>query len=161
MWWECLFSLRDSCAQFVDKFRSFFVGTRILAATAYIFFASALPVIAFGEQLDRDTSNCLMTFSWELVILNFRWLRLIRICYIWVAQEAAVMFTLSWYWIRLGPSSKLIDEFLQIMCKHVDRNAFPLLCWIQSHSTVSSVTSSQADRSSNLVFWQESYICTS
>ncbi|KAL0297319.1 UNVERIFIED_CONTAM: Boron transporter 4 [Sesamum radiatum] len=30
-------------------------GARILAPTAYIFFASALPVIAFGEQLSRDT----------------------------------------------------------------------------------------------------------
>lgn len=30
---------------------------RILAPTAYIFFASALPVIAFGEQLDRDTGE--------------------------------------------------------------------------------------------------------
>ena len=27
----------------------------ILAPTTYIFFASALPVIAFGEQLSRDT----------------------------------------------------------------------------------------------------------
>ncbi|KAG0562224.1 hypothetical protein KC19_9G128000 [Ceratodon purpureus] len=32
-------------------------GYRILAATAYIFFASALPVIAFGEQLGRDTDG--------------------------------------------------------------------------------------------------------
>lgn len=30
---------------------------RILAPTAYIFFASALPVIAFGEQLERDTGD--------------------------------------------------------------------------------------------------------
>ncbi|KAJ6330047.1 hypothetical protein OIU76_008806 [Salix suchowensis] len=30
-------------------------GFRILAPTFYIFFASALPVIAFGEQLSRDT----------------------------------------------------------------------------------------------------------
>ncbi|KAL0297321.1 UNVERIFIED_CONTAM: Boron transporter 4 [Sesamum radiatum] len=32
---------------------------RILAPTAYIFFASALPVIAFGEQLSRDTEGTL------------------------------------------------------------------------------------------------------
>jgi len=28
-----------------------------LAPTTYIFFASALPVIAFGEQLNRDTGS--------------------------------------------------------------------------------------------------------
>ncbi|XAR70942.1 hypothetical protein NMG60_11027990 [Bertholletia excelsa] len=36
-------------------------GLRILAPTAYIFFASALPVIAFGEQLSRDTDGSLST----------------------------------------------------------------------------------------------------
>lgn len=33
---------------------------RILAPTAYIFFASALPVIAFGEQLNRETGTILV-----------------------------------------------------------------------------------------------------
>ncbi|KAL3633453.1 Boron transporter 4 [Castilleja foliolosa] len=32
-------------------------GARILAPTAYIFFASTLPVIAFGEQLSRETDG--------------------------------------------------------------------------------------------------------
>lgn len=32
---------------------------RILAPTTYIFFASAIPVISFGEQLERDTGNIL------------------------------------------------------------------------------------------------------
>ncbi|XP_052209086.1 probable boron transporter 7 [Diospyros lotus] len=36
-------------------------GLRILAPTAYIFFASALPVIAFGEQLSRETDGSLST----------------------------------------------------------------------------------------------------
>ncbi|CAK7353562.1 unnamed protein product [Dovyalis caffra] len=36
-------------------------GFRILAPTFYIFFASALPVIAFGEQLTRDTDGSLST----------------------------------------------------------------------------------------------------
>ncbi|KAL5071426.1 hypothetical protein RYX36_022313, partial [Vicia faba] len=36
-------------------------GLRILAPTFYIFFASALPVIAFGEQLNRDTGGSLST----------------------------------------------------------------------------------------------------
>ncbi|KAK2986595.1 hypothetical protein RJ640_029637 [Escallonia rubra] len=36
-------------------------GSRILAPTTYIFFASALPVIAFGEQLSRDTDGSLST----------------------------------------------------------------------------------------------------
>lgn len=36
-------------------------GVGILAPTAYIFFASALPVIAFGEQLNRDTDGSLST----------------------------------------------------------------------------------------------------
>ncbi|KAK7351401.1 hypothetical protein VNO77_10834 [Canavalia gladiata] len=34
---------------------------RLLAPTFYIFFASALPVIAFGEQLSRDTDGSLST----------------------------------------------------------------------------------------------------
>ncbi|KAF8011685.1 hypothetical protein BT93_J2078 [Corymbia citriodora subsp. variegata] len=37
------------------------IGCSILAPTAYIFFASALPVIAFGEQLSRDTEGSLST----------------------------------------------------------------------------------------------------
>ncbi|XP_020205446.1 probable boron transporter 7 [Cajanus cajan] len=36
-------------------------GVSILAPTFYIFFASALPVIAFGEQLNRDTDGSLST----------------------------------------------------------------------------------------------------
>ncbi|XP_052175899.1 boron transporter 4-like isoform X2 [Diospyros lotus] len=36
-------------------------GFGILAPTTYIFFASALPVIAFGEQLSRDTDGALST----------------------------------------------------------------------------------------------------
>ncbi|XP_042036448.1 boron transporter 4-like [Salvia splendens] len=36
-------------------------GASILAPTAYIFFASALPVIAFGEQLSRETDGRLST----------------------------------------------------------------------------------------------------
>lgn len=34
-------------------------GVRILAPTTYIFFASAIPVISFGEQLERDTEGTL------------------------------------------------------------------------------------------------------
>ncbi|KAJ1414341.1 Bicarbonate transporter, C-terminal [Sesbania bispinosa] len=34
-------------------------GFRILAPTTYIFFASAIPVISFGEQLERDTDGIL------------------------------------------------------------------------------------------------------
>ncbi|KAL6897889.1 hypothetical protein ACP4OV_006848 [Aristida adscensionis] len=41
-----------------DGFRA---GFRILAPTLYIFFASALPVIAFGEQLSKDTDGALTT----------------------------------------------------------------------------------------------------
>ncbi|KAI4337348.1 hypothetical protein L6164_015777 [Bauhinia variegata] len=36
-------------------------GVKILAPTFYIFFASALPVIAFGEQLSRETGGSLST----------------------------------------------------------------------------------------------------
>ncbi|CAI8586192.1 unnamed protein product [Vicia faba] len=36
-------------------------GVSIFAPTFYIFFASALPVIAFGEQLSRDTNGSLST----------------------------------------------------------------------------------------------------
>ncbi|KAM0982444.1 hypothetical protein PS2_015106 [Malus domestica] len=34
-------------------------GIRILAPTTYIFFASAIPVISFGEQLERNTNGSL------------------------------------------------------------------------------------------------------
>ncbi|KAL4643260.1 hypothetical protein ACB092_02G080500 [Castanea dentata] len=37
----------------------FKAGFRILAPTTYIFFASAIPVISFGEQLDRSTDGVL------------------------------------------------------------------------------------------------------
>lgn len=37
----------------------FHAGIRILAPTTYIFFASAIPVISFGEQLERDTNGSL------------------------------------------------------------------------------------------------------
>ncbi|KAF6138418.1 hypothetical protein GIB67_003796 [Kingdonia uniflora] len=37
----------------------FSAGFRILAPTTYIFFASAIPVISFGEQLERDTDGVL------------------------------------------------------------------------------------------------------
>ncbi|RZC49427.1 hypothetical protein C5167_017848 [Papaver somniferum] len=36
-------------------------GFRILAPTTYIFFASTLPVIAFGEQLSKETDGSLST----------------------------------------------------------------------------------------------------
>ncbi|KAL8265497.1 hypothetical protein R6Q59_023627 [Mikania micrantha] len=42
-----------------DWVRAIGSGARILAPTAYIFFASALPVIAFGEQLNKDTDDIL------------------------------------------------------------------------------------------------------
>jgi hypothetical protein len=35
--------------------KKFDVLFRILAPTTYIFFASAIPVISFGEQLERNT----------------------------------------------------------------------------------------------------------
>ncbi|CAL5093012.1 unnamed protein product [Urochloa decumbens] len=37
----------------------FRAGIRILAPTTYIFFASAIPVISFGEQLERNTDGVL------------------------------------------------------------------------------------------------------
>nr|GMC46519.1 probable boron transporter 7 [Ipomoea batatas] len=44
-----------------DWMNSFSSGIGILAPTTYIFFASALPVIAFGEQLSRETDGSLTT----------------------------------------------------------------------------------------------------
>ena len=44
-----------------DWISAFSSGLRILAPTFYIFFASAVPVIAFGEQLNRDTDGSLST----------------------------------------------------------------------------------------------------
>ncbi|XP_021642926.1 probable boron transporter 2 [Hevea brasiliensis] len=42
-----------------DWMGGFRAGFRILAPTTYIFFASAIPVISFGEQLERDTDGVL------------------------------------------------------------------------------------------------------
>ncbi|KAK9117180.1 hypothetical protein Sjap_016127 [Stephania japonica] len=42
-----------------DWTSGFKAGFRILAPTTYIFFASAIPVISFGEQLERDTNGSL------------------------------------------------------------------------------------------------------
>ncbi|XP_021768663.1 boron transporter 1-like [Chenopodium quinoa] len=42
-----------------DWTSGFKAGYRILAPTTYIFFASAIPVISFGEQLDRETDGVL------------------------------------------------------------------------------------------------------
>lgn len=38
-------------------FLMFLLVSRILAPTTYIFFASAIPVISFGEQLERSTGK--------------------------------------------------------------------------------------------------------
>uniref|UniRef100_A0A452Y4P5 Bicarbonate transporter-like transmembrane domain-containing protein n=1 Tax=Aegilops tauschii subsp. strangulata TaxID=200361 RepID=A0A452Y4P5_AEGTS len=51
---------RASCYK-QDWHNGFSSGFRILAPTLYIFFASALPVIAFGEQLSKDTDGTLTT----------------------------------------------------------------------------------------------------
>ncbi|KAH7511391.1 hypothetical protein FEM48_ZijujUnG0018600 [Ziziphus jujuba var. spinosa] len=42
-----------------DWIGGFKAGFRILAPTTFIFFASAIPVISFGEQLDRNTDGVL------------------------------------------------------------------------------------------------------
>ncbi|GLT79494.1 hypothetical protein SLA2020_509800 [Shorea laevis] len=42
-----------------DWIGGFRAGVRILAPTTYIFFASAIPVISFGEQLERNTGGTL------------------------------------------------------------------------------------------------------
>lgn len=51
---------------------------RILAPTTYIFFASAIPVISFGEQLERNTSEWNQNFkssrcieNWSIYQINF------------------------------------------------------------------------------------------
>ncbi|CAN1287621.1 Boron transporter 4 [Linum perenne] len=57
-----LFDLRGRAECYKDDWTSAIrAGVRILAPTWYIFFASALPVIAFGEQLNRDTDGSLST----------------------------------------------------------------------------------------------------
>ncbi|XP_004499786.1 boron transporter 1-like [Cicer arietinum] len=42
-----------------DWTSGFRASARILAPTLYIFFASAIPVISFGEQLERNTDGTL------------------------------------------------------------------------------------------------------
>ncbi|KAF5748209.1 Boron transporter 4 [Tripterygium wilfordii] len=50
-----------------DWASALFSGIRLLAPTAYIFFASALPVIAFGEQLYRNTVCILQLIRKKMV----------------------------------------------------------------------------------------------
>lgn len=55
---------------------AFLINGSMLAPTFYIFFASALPVIAFGEQLNRDTGkhltlNSLKSFRPVLIFKVF------------------------------------------------------------------------------------------
>lgn len=52
---------------------------RILAPAAYIFFASALPVVAFGEQLSRETGHSLRPFLISDVFMKqCHW---VRVCF--------------------------------------------------------------------------------
>ncbi|KAH7414998.1 hypothetical protein KP509_14G022700 [Ceratopteris richardii] len=52
--------LRGRLRHYLDDWRDAFnVRFRILAPTIYIFLASAIPVIAFGEQLSRETDGTL------------------------------------------------------------------------------------------------------
>ncbi|KAF5933176.1 hypothetical protein HYC85_029347 [Camellia sinensis] len=54
-----MISEEDFCATSKTGPADFSVGIRILAPTTYIFFASAIPVISFGEQLERNTDGTL------------------------------------------------------------------------------------------------------
>ncbi|THG22305.1 hypothetical protein TEA_024939 [Camellia sinensis var. sinensis] len=56
------FKGRKECymRDYLDAFSS---GNRILAPTTYMFFASALPVIVFGEQLNRAADGSLSTIE--------------------------------------------------------------------------------------------------
>lgn len=53
----CIFISYTDCVLRICSMMYFLVLFRILAPTTYIFFASAIPVISFGEQLERDTSK--------------------------------------------------------------------------------------------------------
>lgn len=44
---------------------------RILAPTTYIFFASAIPVISFGEQLERNTGKTCFCSILQLLVSYF------------------------------------------------------------------------------------------
>ncbi|XP_038682318.1 LOW QUALITY PROTEIN: boron transporter 1-like [Tripterygium wilfordii] len=50
----------------------FKAGFRILAPTTYIFFASAIPVISFGEQLERDTGNDLKLYPLAYLMNKYK-----------------------------------------------------------------------------------------
>lgn len=65
-----LFLLLWSIANLISWWQNVdIVFCRILAPTTYIFFASAIPVISFGEQLERNTGNC---NSWITLILDLQ-----------------------------------------------------------------------------------------
>lgn len=56
---------------------------RILAPTTYIFFASAIPVISFGEQLERNTGKWILFFRFSLGILVILCAKKLYILYRW------------------------------------------------------------------------------
>lgn len=46
--------------------------TRILAPTCYIFFASSLPVVAFGEQLSKHTGIIYNAFFLYVSYISYK-----------------------------------------------------------------------------------------
>lgn len=72
---------------------------RILAPTTYIFFASALPVIAFGEQLSRDTGLYVRIFS-LVMFTSVWWIKSLQVahlfCFFFQGVLLFFFFGFSW-----------------------------------------------------------------
>lgn len=59
-----------SCANAMCSYM--LMDLRILAPTTYIFFASAIPVISFGEQLERNTGIFLLSICLSRLCLHLK-----------------------------------------------------------------------------------------
>ncbi|KAI5075445.1 hypothetical protein GOP47_0009521 [Adiantum capillus-veneris] len=79
-------------------------GFRIFAPTTYIFFASAIPVISFGEQLDRDTNGILTAVqtlaSTSLCGILHSFLGGQPLLVLGVAEPTVIMYTFMYNFVK-------------------------------------------------------------
>ncbi|MCO5609078.1 hypothetical protein L7F22_063300 [Adiantum nelumboides] len=87
-----------------DWLGGFNSGFRIFAPTTYIFFASAIPVISFGEQLDRDTNGILTAVqtlaSTSLCGILHSFLGGQPLLVLGVAEPTVIMYTFMYNFVK-------------------------------------------------------------
>nr|CAB3462344.1 unnamed protein product [Digitaria exilis] len=80
----------------------FRAGIRILAPTTYIFFASAIPVISFGEQLERNTGKW-ASQNLYLVLVSVQLVRGQPLLILGVAEPTVLMYTFMFNFAKDRP----------------------------------------------------------